>query len=402
MEQSSSRRVWRLHQRQRRPRFAGVLALFLVTGDLAAANAALVWTVPQTDFEAAPEALRQITAAERDAASSGPFRIHRIPGWLPPRFIQSRSPRRLSEAVAWRRGTLDPLSGLPLGLEYCATLGILELDDHTLFFQSRTMPVPAPMAKHLGIPPGQTVRYHTRRGFDLWGARYFILPTLAQWEAEVRGFASFLDDTDLIHPEAAVLKGQRDRAAENRWSVVNDWQIRRNRAAYPRAWLVHYARVRPPATSLDDRQELMGRLLFMNDPIWNLPGRDVLDLRAMAWIETDDPASLRGTIARRPVEPSESATVTRHEPQRVELDVILNHPGLVILADTYYPGWHLTIDGHPAPIYRANRVMRGAAVPAGKHSLVYTFEPQSFVVGAIISGVGALAFVVLLVRTRQA
>ena len=165
------------HAAQRRPRFAGVLALLLVTGDLAAANAALVWTVPQADFEAAPEAARQIAAAERDAASSGPFRIHRIPGWLPPRFLQSRSPRRLSEAVAWRRATLDPLYGLPLGLEYCATLGILELDDQALFFQSRTLPVPAPMAEVLGIPPGQPVRYHTRRGFDLWGARYFILPT---------------------------------------------------------------------------------------------------------------------------------------------------------------------------------------------------------------------------------
>ena len=120
----------------------------------------------------------------------------------------------------------------------------------------------------------------------------------------------------------------------------------------------------------------------------------------MAWIETDDPAGLRGIIARRPVEPSESVTVTRHEPQQVELDVVLNQPGLVILADTYYPGWRLTIDGHPAPIYRANRMMRGAAVPAGKHTLVYTFEPQSFLVGAIISGAGALAVLALLVPRR--
>ncbi len=40
---------------------------------------------------------------------------------------------------------------------------------------------------------------------------------------------------------------------------------------------------------------------------------------------------------------------------------------MVILADVYYPGWELTIDGKPAPIYPVNRLMRGAAVTAGTH-----------------------------------
>jgi uncharacterized membrane protein YfhO len=58
---------------------------------------------------------------------------------------------------------------------------------------------------------------------------------------------------------------------------------------------------------------------------------------------------------------------------------------MVILADVYYPGWRLTIDGRDAPIYRANRTMRGAAVPAGRHRLTYTFAPTSFRVGGAIT-----------------
>jgi uncharacterized membrane protein YfhO len=66
----------------------------------------------------------------------------------------------------------------------------------------------------------------------------------------------------------------------------------------------------------------------------------------------------------------------------------MDSPGLVILADTDYPGWRLSIDGRPAPILRANRLMRGAAVRAGQHTLVYTYEPVSFRVGAIVSAIG--------------
>ena len=69
------------------------------------------------------------------------------------------------------RGTLHPLYALPMGLEYCDTVWALELDDHAAFFRPRAMPVPAGMARILGIPAGQPVAYFPRRSYDLWGAR---------------------------------------------------------------------------------------------------------------------------------------------------------------------------------------------------------------------------------------
>ena len=77
------------------------------------------------------------------------------------------------------------------------------------------------------------------------------------------------------------------------------------------------------------------------------------------------------------------------------LDATLSRPGLVILADVFYPGWTLTIDDKPAPIFRANRLMRAAAVEKGTHTLVYTYKPRSFQVGAAISLVGLAALVAL-------
>src|SRR5205823_1335456 len=135
----------------------------------------------------------------------------------------------------------------------------------------------------------------------------------------------------------------------------------------------------------DTRARWIGTLTYMNDPIWSERDRPVLDLHQTALIEIDDKESLKGYLSRTPVGPLESVAIIKYEPQRVELRAKLDRPGLVILADTYYPGWHLTVDGKTASIVRANRLMRGAAVPAGEHTLVYTYDPVSFRVGAIVS-----------------
>jgi uncharacterized membrane protein YfhO len=82
-------------------------------------------------------------------------------------------------------------------------------------------------------------------------------------------------------------------------------------------------------------------------------------------------------------------------PQQATLEVTLDSPGLVILADVYYPGWKLAIDGKPAPIFRVNGLMRGAAVAAGPHRLVYTYSPDSFQIGRIVSIAGLAALVIL-------
>ena len=174
-----------------------------------------------------------------------------------------------------------------------------------------------------------------------------------------------------------------------------DWQLLRNRAAFPRAWVVHSAQVRAPASDPETRAQRIRTLLYRNDPIWSERDRPVLDLRQTALIETDDKESLKGLLSRAPVGPSESVRVVEYQTQRVALQAALDRPGLVILADTYYPGWHLTIDGRPAPIWRANRMMRGAAVPAGEHTLVYTYEPLSFRIGAIVSIAGLIALLAL-------
>jgi hypothetical protein len=274
--------------------------------------------------------------------------------------------------------------------------GTLELDDYaSLFAPEDHVPVPAGMAPYLRVRAGQPVVYYPRRSFDFWGARYFILPARPGWQSRERGFASFLSQTELIHPSADLLYERSSKDGQEPWGLRQDWQLRRNLAAYPRAWVVHSARVRAPASDPETRAEWISTILYMNDPIWSERDRPVFDLRQTALIETHEKEALKGFLSSAPVEPSETVTVLAYQPNRVELRARLDRPGLVILADTYYPGWRLTIDGRPAPIFRANRMMRGAAVPEGEHSLVYTYAPLSFRIGAMVSTAGLLVLLAL-------
>jgi hypothetical protein len=375
---------------------AGALAVSLLAVDLAVANARLICTVPQAEFDAPSQAARLIAVGERSDPSPGPFRIHRMTGWYPLQFASTRSRGRLSELIAWARDSLCPLFALPAGLDYCSTVGFLELDDYLAFFHPEAMPLPTAMARVLGAAPGQTVVYFPRRSFDLWGARYFLVPAWPDWTSRERGYASFLDSTELIYPAADVLYDRRRVEGREPWAFRSDWQLRRNRAVYPRAWVVHSARVRSPEPDPAARARSMRSLVYMKDPIWSERDRPVVDLRQTALIETDDKEGLSGFLSLTTAAPSESVTVLKHEPQNVELLARLERPGLVILADTFYPGWRLKIDGKPAHILRANRLMRGAAVPAGRHTLTYTFDPLSFRIGSIVSAGGLVVLVILL------
>jgi hypothetical protein len=377
-------------------RAAGPGALIVLTVDLCMASAPLVVTVPQALFDERPRLARLIAEAERRDPSPGPFRVHRMLQWYPARWFQLGAGGRALEVTRWELNTLRAKYGLLANLSYTLTGGSVEHFDYGLFFAGFDVPLDAKRVTLRGARHGQPILYYTRRGFDLWNTRYFILPMdPVDWHEGSRGFVSFLADRTMIAPDPGLLEDP-DKAVElEAWIRDQDWQVLRNEAAFPRAWVVHKARFSKPIRGLDfaDRGELMKEILFASDAFWYEPGRRVYDPHVVAWIETADFRSLAAYVRGRPGPDSgEAVTVTRYEAQRVELEVRLARPGIVVLADLHYPGWSLAIDGQPAPILRANRLMRGAAVDAGIHRLVYTYDPLSFRLGGVISLVsGALA-----------
>ncbi len=63
---------------------------------------------------------------------------------------------------------------------------------------------------------------------------------------------------------------------------------------------------------------------------------------------------------------------------------------LVVLADTYFPGWKATVDGEDAPIVRTDHLLRGVVVGKGAHTIEFRYAPWSWRVGWIVSLLTAL------------
>ncbi len=372
------------------------LIMIVLTLDLALANVRIVLTVPQSDLEGKPELIKRIEDAEREKPAEGPFRIHRTPVWDPIAWRLEPSSNRVRDLVRWERATIQPKYGLGWGVEYTRTLGVAELYDYEWFFAAFYRIPSEQLARTLGAPVGEKMVVATRRGYDLWNTRYFVIPYVARWKEEHRGIASFLPDSERVYPPLDEFEGATGREKQIEWSERVDYQILRNLAAYPRAWVVHSVRSTRPIEGLDreSRAEPMMDMLYQGDVLWNELGRQVHDPRTVVWLDQLSAIELRNYLRGSPVRESETVKVTRHDSQQVELDVSLDSPGVVILADIYYPGWTLTIDGKPAPVYRANRMMRGAGVLSGKHHLVYTYRPASFRVGGFIT-IASLVFLAL-------
>ncbi|WP_242352398.1 YfhO family protein [Anaeromyxobacter sp. SG64] len=72
--------------------------------------------------------------------------------------------------------------------------------------------------------------------------------------------------------------------------------------------------------------------------------------------------------------------ITSFAPERVVLDLDVPAGRGAVLASTerYAPGWSAEIDGAPAEVLRVNRWFRGAAVSAGRHRVVFQYQPRGW------------------------
>jgi uncharacterized membrane protein YfhO len=73
-----------------------------------------------------------------------------------------------------------------------------------------------------------------------------------------------------------------------------------------------------------------------------------------------------------------SVEIKDYSPNKVILNINTPSSGILVLSDTFYPGWKAFVDLEETEIMKANTVMRAAIIPKGKHIVKFVYDPAPF------------------------
>ena len=128
------------------------------------------------------------------------------------------------------------------------------------------------------------------------------------------------------------------------------------------------------------------------------PARAILDSVAsghrdparVTYLE-DDPKLVLGPIG------GARAEIVSYRLNDVTVRVTTPGPALLRLADLWYPDWVATVDGRPAPVLKADYLLRAVPMPAGTHEVKFIFRTRAVQQGLVISIVSFLIALGLLI-----
>ncbi|MGN6031794.1 MAG: YfhO family protein [Thermomicrobiales bacterium] len=159
--------------------------------------------------------------------------------------------------------------------------------------------------------------------------------------------------------------------AKDRKEVYRDAEvvIYENPRAYSRAWIVH--EVKPNDSGAGVALLAAGKA----------------DGHTVAFVDGPIPA-----VSALPAgSAADTATVASSEPEAITVQATLNAPGLLVLSEVYDKGWNAYVDGEKTPVLKTNGALRGVALPAGEHTVVFRYEPREVTIGLLITGIAAVA-----------
>lgn len=152
--------------------------------------------------------------------------------------------------------------------------------------------------------------------------------------------------------------------------------------AYPRVWSVH--RVTTFEDTTRGRKALRAA---MDDPHFD-PRQVALVLENVLDRASPGNCSNAADDVQMPI----------HMANRLRITAKLSCRGMVLLTDTWFPGWRATVDGKAARIYEAYGGVRGVMVDGGTHVIEMRYRPMSVYFGG---GMTVLAALITLVGYRQ-
>lgn len=215
---------------------------------------------------------------------------------------------------------------------------------------------------------------HNRYGLLLELRSERLLTSFYQW-LEALSVPWYLSPSPLASPSPHLPPGTQTSAVSYLYALTN---------ALPRTRFASQIQ-RFPSIEAIKQASVAGRL----DPtrttlVHTEQDERLIQETLLAWAATGQASS-----------PLQTATITTDRATQVVIDATSPQGGLLVLADTYYPGWRATVDGAPTPILRVNQMHRGVLVPPGAHTVTFRYQPWTVRWGILLSLIGFLSIVSL-------
>ena len=172
------------------------------------------------------------------------------------------------------------------------------------------------------------------------------------------------------------------RSTLQRVFASSEYTVYKDSSALPRAFMVYQSK------TIKDEAAILNRILS--------PG---FDPSQYAILEEDlviSDIDAENTVSHDPV-----IKFVEYAPGRIMLETYTARPGLLVLSDTYYPGWKAFVDKRQTRVYRANYMMRAIALPAGSHLVEFTYQPLSFTIGSVVTCLSLFLLLSLLLYQRK-
>lgn len=141
-------------------------------------------------------------------------------------------------------------------------------------------------------------------------------------------------------------------------------EIRENPDTFPRALVSERAGV------LSSPEEILDRL-----------SRPDYRPQEVVFLEEEPPPRFQGKGGESPGE----ARVTARGVNRVRVRAELGRPGVLLLNESFDPGWRAYLGEEEIPVYRANYLMRAVCLDPGRHEVEFRYRPAAFRPGAAVS-----------------
>lgn len=192
--------------------------------------------------------------------------------------------------------------------------------------------------------------------------------------AKLRRYNDLYDSCLFRETNVLIQDAQSGRLDFNQYGIINMLNARylvygpgrdniiRNPAANGNAWFVQ-------------------TIKSVNNPTEELKATGEINTRTTAVVDAS-----RFKVSTPAFDSTATIALKQHNPNQLTYESVSNQAGFAVFSEIYYEkGWKAFIDDSPAPIVRANYVLRALEVPAGKHTITFRFEPEAYYTGNTIT-----------------